>query len=234
MDPNVRVTIMEKAEIMRSGACSAGMDAINTYIPEGKTPEDLVRWSRAQVGGGPLREDLALSNARELNESVDDLERWGLPILRDEQGRIRYRGKWDISIHGEQLKPIMAEKALESGADVYNRVTATALIMHEGRCTGAMGFGVRDGKFYIFRAKATVVSTGGAGTLPTAPTAARRSGCAPTAWARATPSASVRAPSSPAWNSAGWPRAPRTSAARWTPSPWATARPSSTRTVSAS
>ena len=165
VDPNVRVTIMEKAEIMRSGACSAGMDAINTYIPEGKTPEDLVRWSRAQVGGGPLREDLALSNARELNESVDDLERWGLPILRDEQGRIRYRGKWDISIHGEQLKPIMAEKALESGADVYNRVTATALIMHEGRCTGAMGFGVRDGKFYIFRAKATVVSTGGAGTL---------------------------------------------------------------------
>ena len=165
VDPGVRVTIMEKAEIMRSGACSAGMDAINTYIPEGKTPEDLVRWSRAQVGGGPLREDLALSNARELNESVDDLERWGLPILRDEQGRIRYRGKWDISIHGEQLKPIMAEKALESGADVYNRVTATALIMHEGRCTGAMGFGVRDGKFYIFRAKATVVSTGGAGTL---------------------------------------------------------------------
>ena len=82
VDPSVRVTIMEKAEIMRSGACSAGMDAINTYIPEGKTPEDLVRWSRAQVGGGPLREDLALSNARELNESVDDLERWGLPILR--------------------------------------------------------------------------------------------------------------------------------------------------------
>ena len=28
VDPNVRVTIMEKAEIMRSGACSAGMDAI--------------------------------------------------------------------------------------------------------------------------------------------------------------------------------------------------------------
>ena len=61
VDPNVRVTIMEKAEIMRSGACSAGMDAINTYIPEGKTPEDLVRWSRAQVGGGPLREGLTLS-----------------------------------------------------------------------------------------------------------------------------------------------------------------------------
>ena len=59
IDPSLTVTYMEKAEIHRSGACSAGMDAINTYIPEGKTPEDLVRWSRAQVGGGPLREDLA-------------------------------------------------------------------------------------------------------------------------------------------------------------------------------
>ena len=165
LNPAAKIVIVEKADIMRSGACSAGMDAINTYIPAEKTPEDLVRWSRSQVGGGPLREDLSLSNARELNECVDDLERWGLPILRDEQGNIRYRGKWDISIHGEQLKPIMAEKALETGADVYNRVAATSLLMHDGRCTGATGFGVRDGKFYVFRARATVVSTGGAGTL---------------------------------------------------------------------
>ena len=165
LNPAAKIVIVEKADIMRSGACSAGMDAINTYIPADKTPEDLVRWSRSQVGGGPLREDLSLSNARELNECVDDLERWGLPILRDEQGNIRYRGKWDISIHGEQLKPIMAEKALETGADVYNRVAATGLLVHDGRCTGATGFGVRDGKFYVFRARATVVSTGGAGSL---------------------------------------------------------------------
>lgn len=164
-NPDLKVVIMEKAHIMRSGACSAGMDAINTYIPEGKTPEDLVRWSRAQVGGGPLREDLALSNAKELNEAVDDLERWGLPILRDEKGKASFRGKWDISIHGEQLKPIMAEKAIEAGAEVYNRVAGTGLLMDGERCIGAMGLGVRDGKFYVFRAKATVVSTGGAGTL---------------------------------------------------------------------
>lgn len=162
VNPDLKVTIMEKAHIERSGACSAGMDAINTYIPPGKTPEDLVRWSRSQVGGGPIREDLALSNARELNEAVEDLERWGLPILRDENGNIKYRGGWDISIHGEQLKPIMAERALGSGAEVYNRVAATALLMDGNRCIGAMGFGVRDGDFYVFRAKATIVATGGA------------------------------------------------------------------------
>ena len=162
LDPDMKVTIMEKAHISRSGACSAGMDAINTYIPEGKTPEDLVRWCRAQVGGGPLREDLALSNAEELNESVDDLERWGLPVIRDEDGNMKYRGAWDISIHGEALKPIMAEKAMEYGADVYNRIAATALLMDGDQCIGSMGFGLRDGKFYVFKAKATIVATGGA------------------------------------------------------------------------
>ena len=131
LDPSLKIVIMEKADIMRSGACAAGMDAINTYIPADKSPEDLVRWSRAQVGGGPLREDLALSNARELNECVDDLERWGVPFLKDEDGNKHYRGRWDISIHGEQLKPIMAEKAIES-ADVYNRVAATSLIVRGG------------------------------------------------------------------------------------------------------
>lgn len=37
--------------------------------------------------------------------------------------------------------------------------------MHEGRCVGATGLGVRDGCFYVFRARATVMATGGAGTL---------------------------------------------------------------------
>lgn len=163
-DPSIRVTIMEKAHISRSGATAAGMDAINTYIrpDKGETPESLVRWSRAQVGGGPLREDLALSNAQLLNESVELLEEWGLPIVKDEEGNYKLRGRFDISIQGEQLKPIMAEKAMEAGAKVCNRVVATNLLMDNGRCVGAMGFGVRDGKFYVFRAKATIVSTGGA------------------------------------------------------------------------
>ncbi|MCX5718554.1 MAG: FAD-dependent oxidoreductase, partial [Nitrospirae bacterium] len=70
-NPSLRVTIMEKAHISRSGATAAGMDAINTYIrtDKGETPEKLVKWSRAQVGGGPIREDLALSNAELLNET---------------------------------------------------------------------------------------------------------------------------------------------------------------------
>ena len=51
LDSSLKVTIMEKAHIDRSGCLAGGMDAINTFIPKDKTPEDLVRWSRAQAGG---------------------------------------------------------------------------------------------------------------------------------------------------------------------------------------
>lgn len=167
--PDLRVTIMEKAHIKRSGATAAGMDAINTYIGKSETPESLVRWSRSQVGG-LIREDLALSNAQVLNQAVESLEAWGLPILKNEDGEYKRRGRWDISIHGEQLKPIMAERAQAAGAQVFNRVVATNLLLQDGRCVGAMGLGLRDGKFYVFRARATVVSTGGACGLYRSPT----------------------------------------------------------------
>ncbi|MCL5062313.1 MAG: adenylyl-sulfate reductase subunit alpha [Nitrospirae bacterium] len=164
-NPNLDVTIMEKAHIDRSGALAAGMDAINTYIGEGETPETIVAWSRAQVGGGPLREDLALSNAKILNECVESLEKWGVPFKKDEKGRYKRRGRFDISIHGEQLKPVIAEKTKSYNPRILNRVAATNLIKDGDRVVGAMGFGIRDGKFYVIKAKATVVSTGGAAGL---------------------------------------------------------------------
>ncbi|MEK6693700.1 MAG: adenylyl-sulfate reductase subunit alpha [Nitrospirota bacterium] len=164
-NPDIDVTIMEKAHIDRSGALASGMDAINTYIGEGETPETLVAWSRSQVGGGPLREDLALSNARVLNECVERLEKWGVPFIRDEKGRYKRRGRFDISIRGEQLKPIIAEKTKSYNPRILNRVVATNFLKDGDRVIGATGFGVRDGRFYIIKAKATVIATGGSAGL---------------------------------------------------------------------
>ncbi|HSW62808.1 MAG TPA: adenylyl-sulfate reductase subunit alpha [Dissulfurispiraceae bacterium] len=169
-NPGLDVTIMEKAHIDRSGALAAGMDAINTYIGEGETPESLVAWSRAQVGGGPLREDLALSNAKILNECVESLEKWGIPFKKNEKGHYKKRGRFDIAIFGEQLKPVLAEKTKSYNPRILNRVVATNFLTDGDRITGATGFGLRDGKFYIITAKATIVATGGAAGLYRSPT----------------------------------------------------------------
>jgi adenylylsulfate reductase subunit A len=67
-------------------------------------------------------------------------------------------------IHGESYKPIVAEAARKSATEVYNRIMVTHLLMdskRHNRVAGAVGFNVRNGDFYVFRAKAVIVGAGG-------------------------------------------------------------------------
>ena len=161
-NPKLRVIIMEKANIDRSGCLAAGMDAFNTYIKKDRTIDQFVRWSRSQAGG-LIREDLTISMAEILNQPVEEWESWGLPIDHEEEGdEYHARGKWDITIKGSEMKVILAEKVRGHGVEVLNRVVATNFLTDGDGVVGAMGFGVRDGKFYAIKARATIVSTGGA------------------------------------------------------------------------
>lgn len=165
VNPDLQVLLMEKAHIDRSGCLAGGMDAINTYLKKGRTIEEFVRWSRSQAGG-IIREDLTITMAELLNKPIEEWEKWGMPIKYDEDGEeYKARGKWDITISGSEMKPILAEKTREMGCEVLNRVVATNYIMDGDRVAGAYGFGVRDGKLYVIRAKATLTATGGAAGL---------------------------------------------------------------------
>lgn len=161
INPSLDVVIMEKANIERSGCLAAGMNAINAYLNPGETPESFTKYLRYDAMG-LIREDLVLSAAKEINGVVKKVESWGLPIKKDEKGQYLPRGRWNIKINGESLKPIIAEAARRSGAKILNWVAATNYLIHEGKVAGAMGLGVRDGKFYTIRAQATIVATGGA------------------------------------------------------------------------
>jgi adenylylsulfate reductase subunit A len=165
---NLRITLVEKANIERSGAVAHGLSAINLYIGmrwnENK-PEDFVRYARGDLVG-LVREDLLFDIARHVDSTVHLFEEWGLPMIYDKNtGHYQREGRWQIMIHGESYKPIVAEAARRSATEVYNRVMVTHLLKDPripNRVSGAVGFNVRDGSFYIFRAKAVIVAAGGA------------------------------------------------------------------------
>lgn len=160
-NPNLRVVVIEKAHVKRSGCLAAGMNAINVYLNPGETPESFVRYVRWQAMG-LCREDLTLSMIKEVNQAVKRVEGWGLPIKKGKDGNYLPRGRWNIEINGESLKPILADAAVKAGVVIINHVVATNLILDDNRVLGAFGFGVRDGKFYVIKAKATIIATGGA------------------------------------------------------------------------
>ena len=165
---DLKVVVVEKAKIERSGAVAQGLYAINCYMGmqwDENQPEDHVRYARNDLMG-LVREDLGYDIARHVDSTVHKFEEWGLPIMKDkETGSYQREGKWQIMIHGESYKPIIAEAASKAATEVYNRIMVTHLLMDKkkpNRVAGAVGFSVRDGNFYVFRAKAVIVSAGGA------------------------------------------------------------------------
>jgi len=162
--PNLKVTILEKAHIDRSGCLAGGMNAINAYINKGETADsftEYVKWDSC----GLIREDLVKSMAELFEYSVKKVEKWGLPILSDDKGNYQARGRWNIKINGESLKPILAKAARSAGAQVYNWIVTTNLLTEGDRVVGAVGFSLRSNAFYVVRAKATIMATGGASRI---------------------------------------------------------------------
>lgn len=159
---DVSVLITEKAHIKRSGCLAAGVNALNAYITEGKTPKFYADYAKRDAAG-IVREDLLITMAERLNGVTARLEELGLVILKDEQGRYVTRGDRNLKINGENIKPILAS-AVE-GLDnvrVLNRVNIIDYAMTDGRIAGAYGIGIEDGTFYVIGAKAVLIATGGA------------------------------------------------------------------------
>ena len=161
LNPNIDVLILEKAHIDRSGCLGAGVNALNAYITPGQTPESFTDFIKKD-SMGLIREDLVYTIGKEINHVTELLEKWGLPIPRDEKGNPFVRGRASIIVQGERIKPIIAQATKATGAKILNRIVVTNLIKNKNKVCGAFGFGVRDGKFYVIEAKAVLVATGGA------------------------------------------------------------------------
>jgi len=165
---DMKIIVAEKANIDRSGAVAQGLYAINCYMGTQwgeNNPEDHVRYARNDLMG-LVREDLAFDMARHVDSCVHKFEEWGLPFMKSaETGQYLREGKWQIMIHGESYKPIVADAARKSADKIYNRIMVTHLLMDESRDNrvgGAVGFNCRTGDYHVFRAKAVIVAAGGA------------------------------------------------------------------------
>ncbi|MEK7444812.1 MAG: FAD-binding protein, partial [candidate division NC10 bacterium] len=165
----LRVVMVDKAAVERSGAVAMGLSAINLYLGmrwNQNQPEDFVRYVRQDLMG-LSREDLVYDIARHVDSSVHMFEEWGLPIFKNPDGTYKREGRWQIMIHGESYKPIVAEatKTAIGEQNVYERIFAARLLLDPkdpGRIAGAIGFSVRDNKIYVFKARAVIVAAGGA------------------------------------------------------------------------
>ena len=162
---DLKILIVEKANIKRSGCLAAGVNALNAYITEGRKPKDYVEYAKKDADG-IVREDLLYSISERFNEITAHLEKLGLVILKDKDGKYVTRGNRNIKINGENIKPILANavKKLDN-VTVLNHVNIFDFSVHDNKIDGAYGFGIENDTFYAIEAKAVIIATGGAAGL---------------------------------------------------------------------
>ncbi len=182
--PDLKIKLLDKASLERSGAVAQGLSAINTYI--GANPkDDYVRMVRTDLMG-LVREDLIFDLGRHVDDSVHLFEEWGLPLwvkkdghnidggaakaagLKVREGAEPVRsGRWQIMINGESYKVIVAEAAKNALGEerIEERVFIVKLLLdvnEPNRIAGAVGFNLRENKVHIYKANTILVACGGA------------------------------------------------------------------------
>ncbi len=162
---NLKILVVEKANIKRSGCLAAGVNALNAYITEGRTPRDYVEYAKKDADG-IVREDLLYTISERFNEVTAHLEKLGLVILKDKDGKYVTRGNRNIKINGENIKPILADAVKKlPNVTVLNHVNIFDFSVHSNKIDGAFGFGIENDTFYAIEAGAVIIATGGAAGL---------------------------------------------------------------------
>jgi len=113
-------------------------------------------------------------------DAVLELESYGLPFSRTEDGTIYQRAFGGQSLEygqggqayrtacaadrtGHAMLHTLYGQSLAHDTEFFIEYFATDLLMHDGECHGIMAFNLDDGTFHKFRAKNTVIATGGYG-----------------------------------------------------------------------
>jgi succinate dehydrogenase / fumarate reductase, flavoprotein subunit len=119
---------------------------------------------------------------RQAPEAVYELEHWGVPFSRTDDGRIYQRPFGGMTVDygkgqaqrtcaaadrtGHAMLHTMYGQALRHSAEFYIEFFAIDLIMDDqGTCRGVIALSLEDGTLHRFRAQTTILATGGCGRI---------------------------------------------------------------------
>lgn len=174
------VILVDKSHPMHSGAAGAGVDHwMDCPANPASTidPDEYARSLIEDFRGGFDNGIATHITARDSYEVLLELEAMGVKVrdtgdefegadFRDEQTKLLYSYDYEnrhcLRVWGTGLKPALYNECKRLGVRIYERTMVTSLLTEDakqgGRVVGATGVHTRTGAFYVFKAKASVLS----------------------------------------------------------------------------
>lgn len=171
-NPALRVLVMEKANVKRSGAISMGMDGLNNaVIPGHATPEQYVK-EITVANDGIVNQKTVMEYAANSFSMIQELDNWGVKFEKDETGdyavkKVHHIGTYVLPMpEGHNMKKVLYRQLKKRRVEITNRLMATRLLLDEnGAIAGALAVDSRTADFYVIRTKTVILATGAAGRL---------------------------------------------------------------------
>lgn len=172
---NVHVTLLSKELLGKAHTCMAegGYNAPLANVDSADNWQ--VHFKDTVVGGAWLNNQrLAEILVKEAGDRIFDLEEYGAVFDRTPEGKIMQRpfGKqtyrrtcYAADRTGHELMATLVEEVRRRDIDVLDEIFVTNLLTSEGRVAGAVAIDYKTGNYMVFRAKAVVLASGGAGRL---------------------------------------------------------------------
>ena len=172
------VVLVEKGATERSGSGGTGFDhweSACTNPCSGVTPEEIA-WAYVHEQDYYSNGIAHYIECREGYDRLLDMESFGGKVrdtdgefagapFRDDETKLMfaydYKNRFTLRVWGSTFKPALYRELKRLGVHIYDRTEATSLLTAvvdgKKRGVGACGMNVHTGKFYVFRAKSTVL-----------------------------------------------------------------------------
>jgi succinate dehydrogenase / fumarate reductase flavoprotein subunit len=156
-----------------SGQAQGGINAALGNHPDGHD-DNWEKHAFDTVKGGDflVDQDAAIQMAKDAPAVIYEMDHWGCPFSRFENGTIAQRPFggagfprccYGADKTGHYLLHTLVEQAYRLQVKIYVEQYVSSLIVHDGVCQGVVAYDMIRGGFEAFTANAVVVATGGAG-----------------------------------------------------------------------
>ena len=172
---NLDVTVVSK-ELLGKAHTTMAEGGINAALGN-VDPEDNWKWHFLDTveGGAWLNDqDLVEVLVKEAPDRIFDLEEFGAVFDRLPNGKIaqrpfgkaRYRRTCYMSDYtGHEVLATLVDEIRKRSVNVLEEIFVSKLLTSNGRVTGAVAIDLKNGDFLVFKSKAVILSTGGAGRM---------------------------------------------------------------------
>ena len=179
--PHMKLAVITKLYPTRShtGAAQGGMSAALANVEE-----DNWNWHAFDTvkGSDYLADQPAVDIlCKEAIDSVVELEHWGLPFSRLENGKIAqrrfgghtvkegaapaFRACYAADRTGHMILQTLYQKCVSMGVTFFDEFQVLDIKIDEGVCKGVIAYEIATGDIHIFEARAVTFATGGFGKI---------------------------------------------------------------------